>query len=130
MDSSFIERFMSEDGLEADAAPDAPSPAFIDYYLKGSIRKALPYEHIIWVDLAHGSTIIVHYSTHTVTLTGRKLNGLYSDILARKVSKVEVIDERYADNDSSDPVVTEIVALQHTAAMTGAGFGPDQSTGS
>ncbi|PZR20510.1 MAG: hypothetical protein DI539_10690 [Flavobacterium psychrophilum] len=73
-------------------------------------RLFLNYSYLIAGEyLPESNTIILSYTTHEITLTGRNLAELYEGLMLHMVKLVTAIDKRYeATKTDEEPVVTEI----------------------
>lgn len=95
-------------------------PSAIDFrYTSDGKRKAFNYEHLLWIDFSPGDVqelVQIHFSTHTVSVHGRRLEPLYEAILRREVLAVIARDERFDTEEIQVPVVTRIVPQQSTPA--------------
>jgi hypothetical protein len=95
---------------------DRAASAMVDFRHdpKGA-RKSFPYEQLIWIDFEPHSTVDIvrlHFSTHTVTIHGHRLEALYDAFLRREVIAVTAKDERFVTGESEYPVVTRIAPQQ------------------
>ena len=58
------------------------------------------------------SSIVLAYTTHTVTLNGHNLDALYDSIMNQRQRTIICIDKRYAETmDETWPIVYEIIVV-------------------
>lgn len=105
---------MSESLLKPylDPAQEVGRPFHIDFELKGHNHVAMTYGHLLWANFNRSAGIILHFSTHTVTLKGRNLRPLYDGILLHEVARVKVTPERFDVGGSDEMSVVEIHIIQ------------------
>lgn len=105
---------MSESLLKPylDPFQEVARPFHIDFELKGRNHVAMTYGHLLWANFNPSVGIILHFSTHTVTIKGRNLQPLYDGILLHEVPKVKVTPERFDRGGNDEMSVAEIHIIQ------------------
>ncbi|WP_306565403.1 hypothetical protein [Flavobacterium lindanitolerans] len=70
----------------------------------------LNYNYLIAGEfISEANKIVLHFTTHVITLTGKNLEKLYQDFMQHIPKIVIAIDERYSEiSQMNSPVVTEI----------------------
>jgi hypothetical protein len=73
-------------------------------------QKALNYSYLVSADyLPQSNTIMLEFTTHTVTLTGFNLQKLFDQILMQLVLRITCTDARYNELATGDkPIVNDI----------------------
>jgi hypothetical protein len=71
-------------------------------------RHSFPYAHLLWGELDPSIGITLHFSTHTVELTGVNLEPLYNAILGHACGVIQATSERHASKDKDETVVHRI----------------------
>ena len=88
---------------------ESPRPGFIDFVRVDGHRQAYPYYQLIWIDSLEATKIDFHFSSHTVTVVGVRLNLLYEQVLIRRLSRVQAQEVKHLANASKhEAFVTKI----------------------
>lgn len=112
---------------EAIGAPDAAGSergnaaraGHIDVRSENGSRYGFGYAHLVWTTLNPSQRLVLHFSTHTVTVEGRNLRELYERVLRHEMQTLEGVGERHDPGEGEGPVVHRV----HVIQKTGLGFG-------
>lgn len=103
--SALLSRLLDGDRPGDRERGEAARHRYIDITRKDQSHVALDYAHLLWVTFNLSGVIVLHFSTHTVTLKGRNLEALYISFLRHDVTALVAIDERNDMGDGESPVV-------------------------
>lgn len=105
-DSASLEsRYPERQTPEVDAAALA---YFIDFVRCSGAREACAYSNLVWVVSDSPKQIVFHFASHTVVVSGHRLQSIYEQVLAHTLVRIEEVDERYSTTSEDGPVVIKI----------------------
>lgn len=75
----------------------------------------LNYAYLIAGEISpEKNAITLTFTTHTVTLQGRKLADLFSRLSGHGAQRIEALEERYAATETAENIVTQIKVQRHS----------------
>ena len=81
----------------------------IDFISKDGNHRAFAYSHLYDITFDPSTGIELHFSDHTVTLSGRRLAECYGQLLRQRVVFICEADHAASNlADASEPVITRI----------------------
>ncbi|MEK6703816.1 MAG: hypothetical protein AABZ53_16275 [Planctomycetota bacterium] len=83
----------------------------IDVHAADGHRYAFEYVRVLWVRLDDAATLHIHFETHTATVGGRNLEGLYERLMRREEHLLKGEGERY-DKDVQGKTIVHTVHVQ------------------
>lgn len=99
--------------VRADGETDeSPRPGFIDFVRVSGHRQAFSYDQLIWINCLEPTRVDFHFSSHTVTVTGIRLNLVYDQALIRRLSRVEAQGNDPTDAPENEAFVAEIAVAR------------------
>lgn len=80
----------------------------IVFVLRDGRRCFLNYSYLVCTELPDNENLLLHFTTHTVTLTGKGLDALFLDLSAHIPRIIACTDPRYDLLAEGQPVVHQI----------------------
>lgn len=80
---------------------------------------AFLYSHMLWMNFDPSRGIILHFSTHTVKVTGRNLAALYAELLELRCRQIVVVSEEHDLGEADAVVVHRVGIRQESPASPG-----------
>jgi hypothetical protein len=110
--SDILNKYLSPRATK-DAARDVSPFTFrqmVVFRRKTGESVAFSYPHLLWLDFDPSRAIVLHFSTHTVTLRGRNLAPLFEKLLSYEAIEVNEVSPRYdvPTQKPDETVVTQI----------------------
>lgn len=84
---------------------------YIAFIQENGERLSLPYSLLPTFEFEPGeehNVITITFPSHTIKLTGYRLEQLCKDLENEKVKSIKVIDKRYSNAETKTPIVTTI----------------------
>jgi hypothetical protein len=110
--SDILNKYLSPRATK-DAARERGSFTFrqmVVFRRKTGESVAFSYPHLLWLDFDPSKAIVLHFSTHTVSLHGRNLAPLFEKLLSFEAIEVYEVSPRYDEpiEKPDETVVTQI----------------------
>lgn len=75
---------------------------------------SLNYAYLVSGELLPEKNVItLTFTTHTVTLRGRKLADLFNRLSVHGAYRIEAVEERYAETEEAESIVMQIDVQRH-----------------
>lgn len=104
-----------------DALPSDPATrtrfARLDVWKSLTERFGFSYSELVWISFTGGSSIVLHFSSHTVSIKGQALEPLYIGLLRQEVSELQAVDERYELERKDGPTIERVHVMPKGSAV-------------
>lgn len=84
----------------------------LDICLRSGDHWAFPYAYKTSIQFDLSGKLIIHFTTHTITITGRNLMALYNGLIQHRISQISELDHTFDDLPEESVVITEIKIKQ------------------
>jgi hypothetical protein len=96
--------------VEGDGGGSRPYVPMIEFVTVEQVHHAFPYAHLLRVRFDPSLGMRLYFSTHTVSICGRRLMPLYQAICAHTTNRVAAVGDRHeaTSGNTHEPVVIGI----------------------